>query len=57
MSPPDTNTEKQERRHRPVLRGILLAVAVAALAILGVWAFDPGEEGNEAASGDAEIAD
>ncbi len=57
MSPPDTDPEKEERRHRPALRGMVLAVVLTALAILAVWAMDPGEDGNEAASGDEEIAD
>ncbi|RKF14968.1 hypothetical protein D6850_08890 [Roseovarius spongiae] len=45
MSPPDTNLEKQEKRHKGPLVGIGGALAVAVLAFLGVlvWMdyFDP----------------
>ncbi|REC58602.1 hypothetical protein DRV84_03330 [Rhodosalinus sediminis] len=36
MSPPDTNVEKQKRRHRPALIGI---GAVLVFALLVVFAF------------------
>ena len=35
MSAPDTNVEKQTRRHRPSLGGIAFAVAVAAILLAG----------------------
>lgn len=31
MSPPDTNIEKQERRHRPALLGIAISLAFVAI--------------------------
>jgi hypothetical protein len=31
MSPPDTNIQKQERRHRPTLLGIAISLMFAAL--------------------------
>lgn len=33
MSPPDTNLEKQERRHRPALWGIAIAVVIALVFV------------------------
>ncbi|RFP86840.1 hypothetical protein DZK27_13455 [Rhodobacteraceae bacterium 63075] len=33
MSPPDTNIEKQERRHRPALWGIAIAVVIALVFV------------------------
>ena len=41
MSAPETNIEKQKRRHWPVLAGIVGAVAIVVVAIL---ALSPGEE-------------
>jgi hypothetical protein len=35
MSPPDTNVEKQARRHRPAMAGIIASVAVVLLVVLG----------------------
>lgn len=50
MAPPDTNLEKQKRRHGPVLWGI---VAAAALAVIGWVAYNSYIEiPDEAASGD-----
>jgi hypothetical protein len=34
MSAPGTNTEKQARRHRPALVGIIAAVAFAGIALV-----------------------
>lgn len=34
MTAPDTNTEKQKRRHRPALIGIAVSIAVAGLIFL-----------------------
>lgn len=36
MSAPDTNTEKQARRHKPAIWGIIIAVCAAVVFIL--WA-------------------
>ena len=36
MSPPDTNIEKQTRRHKGSLGGITLAIILMVLAV-GVW--------------------
>ncbi|MBS0123576.1 hypothetical protein [Thetidibacter halocola] len=50
MSAPDTNLDKQTRRHRPALAGIALAVAVAGLMLAGYLIIlaergnTPGEE-------------
>lgn len=57
MSAPETNVEKQERRHRPVLRLIGLSVAAVLIVIFGVYAFGPSDRVNEAASGDEQLAD
>lgn len=53
MSAPDTDTERQVRRHRPALLGIGAAVTVALvlLAALMVWVFAAGDEpGDDAAT-------
>lgn len=46
MSSPDTNLEKQKRRHAAPLRGIIAAVgfAVALLAGLLIWTVSDGGE-------------
>ena len=36
MSAPDTNTEKQERRHKAPLMGLKGVVVFAALALIGL---------------------
>lgn len=33
MSPPDTNIEKQERRHRPALLGIAISLAFVVILV------------------------
>lgn len=45
MSAPNTNVETQEKRHRPSLGGMSIAVGVAALLLLGwlVWIFAAAE--------------
>lgn len=57
MSPPDTNLEKQERRHRPSLRGIALSLLAVAVVLVGVYSLGPSDRVNEAASGDQQVAD
>lgn len=49
MSAPDTEVEKQTRRHRPSLVGIALAViaAIVAVAVFSLW--DPVPRGEQAA--------
>ncbi|TNF20760.1 MAG: hypothetical protein EP318_09705 [Rhodobacteraceae bacterium] len=51
MSAPDTNLEKQKRRHKGPLAGIKLGLAVVALLFAGflVWTFaqSDGPEGAE----------
>jgi len=46
MSAPDTNTERQAKRHSPALIGIAVAVLLAVLAgvVMGGW----GEVENDA---------
>jgi len=39
MSAPDTNTETQERRHKPALLGIKGAMLFGALMMLGLGVF------------------
>ncbi|WP_305969589.1 MULTISPECIES: hypothetical protein [unclassified Mameliella] len=39
MSPPDTDIERQTRRHRPALTGIGTAGAVAALLLAGLLVY------------------
>lgn len=39
MSAPETNTKKEQRRHRPALVGIAVSLAFAALAALVVALF------------------
>ena len=55
MSAPETNVEKQERRHKPALLGILAAVVFAVIAIAGVAIFGLPASENEAASGDQQV--
>lgn len=49
MSAPDTNVEKQARRHKGPLTGIPLAALLAAVAFVGYLAFTAltgtGEDG------------
>lgn len=52
MSAPDTNTDEQTRRHRPFLVGIGFALVAAILVVL-VALFTPGEQAGEDTSGDA----
>ncbi len=40
MSAPDTNTEKQEKRHRPSLWGIRGAMIFGALMMIGLVGFN-----------------
>lgn len=51
MSAPDTNVEKEERRHKPALTGIRLSLIVAAGLFIGFlgWTFaqSDGPEGAE----------
>ncbi|SDX96963.1 hypothetical protein [Citreimonas salinaria] len=46
MSPPDTNTEKQAKRHKPALGGMWLGLAFVALLFIGyvVYEIVSGEE-------------
>ncbi len=46
MSAPNTNIEKQERRHKPSLLGIALSVGIAAILLLAfiVYVFLNGQE-------------
>lgn len=54
MSAPSTNIEKQSKRHRPALWGILAAIVFAAviflayLATLAAEGNEPGEESTSA---------
>ena len=43
MSPPDTNVEKQSRRHKPALIGIMVA-AIAVVIFIIFTVFLPGED-------------
>ena len=45
MSAPDTNLEKQARRHKGPLWGMLTGVAVVALLLLGylIWVAEEGD--------------
>lgn len=45
MSAPDTNTEKQAKRHRPSLIGMAIAVLVA-LGLLFVYSIYVADQGN-----------
>ena len=45
MSAPDTNTERQAKRHRPALVGMAVAVLVA-LALLFAYSIYVAEDGN-----------
>ncbi|MEO0861196.1 MAG: hypothetical protein AAFY65_11300 [Pseudomonadota bacterium] len=46
MSAPDTNVEKQAKRHIPSLSGMSFAISVAALAVIAltIWGGLPVEE-------------
>ncbi|SLN40292.1 hypothetical protein [Roseisalinus antarcticus] len=46
MSAPETNLEKQEKNHRPALRGIIVSVGFAAVLLVAllVWLFATGNE-------------
>lgn len=46
MSAPDTNIEKQTKRHRPAIYGILAALMVAACAVIvfNLWGGVPSDE-------------
>jgi hypothetical protein len=46
MSAPDTNVEKQEKRHRPSLWGIRGAMVFGILILLGVIGFNMINAGN-----------
>lgn len=49
MAPPDTNLEKQKRRHRPVLIWLLIAISVFLIAALMFPSTGIGPEaGNDA---------
>ena len=39
MSSPDTNIEKQKHRHRTMVRGIWLGLAVAGVVLLATTVF------------------
>lgn len=51
MSAPNTNIEKQEKRHKPALNGIRLSLIVAAVLFIGYLIYiaaagdDPDESG------------
>lgn len=49
MSAPQTNIEKQERRHRPALGGMTIAAGFAALLFVGwiLWVFAAGNTPGE----------
>ncbi|MEJ6389459.1 hypothetical protein [Gymnodinialimonas ulvae] len=49
MSAPDTNIDKQTRRHKPSLFGIALALIVAAVAAAVFIAWDGLEPESQAA--------
>lgn len=44
MSAPETNIEKQTRRHRPALTGIVGVLLFAGLIFAGFSLFGPGTE-------------
>ena len=52
MSPPDTNLKKEERRHKPALLGIGVAVVAVVVFVIAIDLFGADEEVDEAASGD-----
>ncbi|MEJ6402595.1 hypothetical protein [Yoonia sp. 2307UL14-13] len=54
MSAPDTNVEKQTRRHRPSLLGISVAVGFALILLCGLIIFVV-ERGQEPAGADDQI--
>jgi len=53
MSAPDTNTDKQERAHRPALLGIKAAIAFGLLMLLGVLGYNAINAGDGAAVSNA----
>lgn len=65
MSAPDTDTEEQEKRHKPTLMGMAAAVgfALILLFVLIVWVVGQGNEPEGAdvvidgRTGEAEIVD
>jgi hypothetical protein len=48
MSAPETNVEKQARRHRGPLVGIAVAVLIAGLALIGLGLLNASDETPEA---------
>lgn len=50
MSAPDTNVERQARRHKPSLWGIAIAIAVAAI-VAAVALLSSGVPGEDQAAG------
>jgi len=63
MSAPDTNLEKQERRHKPSMIALRLVIAFAVLALVGFVALqmlgsgDPIAEGLETGSAPSAAVD
>jgi hypothetical protein len=57
MSAPDTNVEKQARRHKPALYGIALAVLVAVVAIIVFATSDGLNPADQAAPATVPAAD
>ena len=37
MSAPDVNIEKQKHRHRTMVRGVWIGVAIACVVAAGIW--------------------
>lgn len=56
MSAPDTNIKDQKRKHKPALAGMKVAVAFAALLLVGMvaWLFIQ-TDGPEGAAGEVEV--
>lgn len=56
MSAPNTNIDRQERRHRPAIWGITIALLIALVAMIGFGAWNglPAEERAAPATVDAE---
>ncbi|SEL17013.1 hypothetical protein LVO79_04750 [Roseivivax marinus] len=54
MSAPDTNTEKEEQRHRPALLGIRASIIYAGILLLGliVWLVVSGQDDTGEPGGD-----
>ncbi|XDA99474.1 hypothetical protein AB1M95_06060 [Sulfitobacter sp. LCG007] len=55
MSAPDTNIDKQKRRHRPSLIGIWVALAVAAVVVL-LMIFDVFGDAEETVNTTSDVA-